>query len=699
MKKFLVITISAIAVIIIAFAVFVKIYVTPERVKGFIVPTAEKALHRKVHIGDIRISIFRGISLNDFSVKEADQTRDFVKCQEFVLKFKLLPLLSRQVVIDELRLVSPVVKIERGPDGKFNFEDIGKKEVPEEVKEEKPDEAGGLPISLTANKIAVVDAKFSVADSMKKLPDVKITTDIDISIKSADGSSIYSEGTVNLNVDELTLKKPSETHIRDIPAFLNYAVNYNLESKDIRVDKADLKIRGILASIKGDIKNLTASPEINIEVAIPKVKTAEVRDLAALFADLKGLALSGDIAADIKLNGEIKKTEALKANGIVTVDRVGITYNEIHAMLDGNVKFDETLMNIDLTATLDKNTAEIKGSIRDYMKDQKINLNLYSKHLALDALIPAGKPADKSPSGGKQTAAEKSGKEAGPLDLKLSADGQIKIDSAMFRNMTMSDFSMQYKFRDNRLDIPKLTARAGKGTIRATCLADLSRPGYAYIISGNIDSLHADEVVNTFFPKAKDTVFGLITFNLKMNGSGTLPESIKKNLAAEADFSIKEGRLTGANITKGLAQFLNIKELETIDLKQAKGTVRVINGIAALDSIFSSDDLSLDPKGNIGLDETLDLAFDLKLSPRLTDRAMSSAIGKYIKSDEGWGMVPLKVSGTFAQPSYMVDMQKAGKRIIKKEADKYIDKLLDTQSEKTKKELEPVRDLLKGILK
>ncbi len=78
---------------------------------------------------------------------------------------------------------------------------------------------------------------------------------------------------------------------------------------------------------------------------------------------------------------------------------------------------------------------------------------------------------------------------------------------------------------------------------------------------------------------------------------------------------------------------------------------------------------------------------------------MSSAIGKYIKSDEGWGMVPLKVSGTFAQPSYMVDMQKAGKRIIKKEADKYIDKLLDTQSEKTKKELEPVRDLLKGILK
>lgn len=697
MKKFLIITVSVIAVIIIAFAVFIKIYVTPERVKGFIVPTAEKALNRKVEIGDISIGIFKGIGLSDFAIKEADQTRDFVKCKEFVLKFKLLPLLSKRVLIDELKLVSPEVKIERGPDGKFNFEDIGKKEVPE-VKE-TPDVSGGLPISLTVNKISVQDAKFSLADAMKALPDLKSTADIDISIKSADGSNIFSEGTVNLNLDEITMGKPSGRHIRDIPAVLKYAVNYNLESGDIRIDKADLKVREILASLEGDIRKLKTSPEVNISATIPKVKTSEVMGLASMFADLKGLVLSGDIAADIKLNGEIKKTKDLKANGSVTLDSVGITYNEINAMLDGDVKFDEELMKIDLKATLDKNTAEIKGSVRDYMKDQKINLNIYSKHLAIDELIPAGKPDDKTSAGSKKTASDKPAKEAAPLNLKLTADGEIKIDSAAFRNMTMSDFKMQYKFRNNRLEIPELSAKAGRGELKVNSLVDLSKPGYIYNLLCNIDSLHADEIVNAFFPKAKDTVFGIITFNLKMNGSGTLPENLKKNLVADADFNIKDGKLTDANITKGLAQFLNIKELETIDLKQANGTVRVRNGIARLDSIFSSDDLAMDPKGNIGLNETLDLAFDLKLSPRLTDRAMSSKIGNYIKSDEGWGMVPLNVSGTFEKPYYMVDIEKAGKRIIKKEADKYIDKYLDKQSEKNKKELAPVRDLLKGILK
>ncbi len=106
----------------------------------------------------------------------------------------------------------------------------------------------------------------------------------------------------------------------------------------------------------------------------------------------------------------------------------------------------------------------------------------------------------------------------------------------------------------------------------------------------------------------------------------------------------------------------------------------------------------MDPSGKIGLDETLNLKFDLKLSPRLTDKAMmNSGIAKYIKNEEGWGMIPLKVSGTFEAPSYTVDIAKAGKRVIKKEADKLIDKLFDKEDSEKKQELEPVKDLLKGI--
>ncbi|MCK5427308.1 MAG: hypothetical protein KAJ34_06395, partial [Thermodesulfovibrionia bacterium] len=152
--------------------------------------------------------------------------------------------------------------------------------------------------------------------------------------------------------------------------------------------------------------------------------------------------------------------------------------------------------------------------------------------------------------------------------------------------------------------------------------------------------------------------------------------------------------------------FMNIDELKTIILKKAQGTVNIKNGIVRLDSIFASDDIALDPSGTIGLDETLNLAFDLKLSPRLTDMALKNpGIASYIKDEEGWGKIPLKVSGTFAKPSYSVDVAKAGKRIIEKKAQELLKDLFkkeggagEGEGEKLE-EKKPLQDIFKELFK
>ncbi len=704
MKKFLIISISIVVLIIVALFLFIKIYVTPERVKGFVVPTAEQALNRKIDIGDIKISIFKGIGLSDFAIKESDGTADFVKCREFVLKFKLLPLLTRQLVIDELRLVSPMVMIKRGKDGKFNFEDSGKKKKPEKAKKaETPGETGeegGLPISLLVNTIAISDARFSLEDRMQELPDLKSTTNVNISIESVDGSDISTKGSIDLKLDELVLKKPAEKRLKDIKASLTYAVNVNVETMNIRMDKVDLIFQEIPMSLTGTVKNLKTSPEIDIAFTLSKVQTSVVQKVLSSFADVKGLNLTGSVAAEVKLKGATDKIEAMKADGGLLLDKVGIAYNDINALVDGSVSFNEKTATIQITTTVGTNTAEIKGSVSSYFKNQDINLNVYSKKLLLHELIPAGAPEEKAPEKKKEAkpAPDKPAKEAEPLALTLTAKGEVKIDSAVFKEITMNNFYMKYQFKNNKLDIPELSAATQKGKVSLSSAVDLSKPGYTYRLTTNVESLEAVNFVNSFAPKAKDTVFGLLSLNLKMNGAGTLPDSMKKNLSADGDFNIAEGKITNAQITEKLALFLNTNELKSIDLQKGKGTFKARNKVVRLDSVFSSDSLSMDPSGDIGLDETLDLAIDLKLSPRLTDKAMSSSIGKYIKSDEGWGEIPLLVKGTFAKPSYTINIEKAGKRAIKKEADKFIDKLIEKKGG-DKEELAPVKDLLKGIFK
>lgn len=709
MLKKILLTISAlIIIIIIGLTVFIKIYITPERVKTFIVSAAEDALSRKVEIGEISISPFKGIEARDFSIKEIDGKTNFLKCKKFILKYQLMPLLARQVVIDELSLFSPEVRLVRDNEGTYNFQKIGMKKAAAEAEAEKEDDGSkALPISLLVNRIRFDNLKFTLTDLKKEIPDMKGTINLDTNIKSAGKSGLISKGTLDILLDELKAEKT----VKDISVSFDYEIAIDLEKGSINIKKADVTVQDVRASLKGSITDYKTSPKADISISVPMVKAASLQDLISPFIDMPDMKLSGKIAADIKVSGLPNKPETIKTDGMLRLSNLGITMDEISATLDGDIKFDKTLLSIDLKGTSGRNTAQIKGTVNDYLGEQKINLDIYSKKLFLDELIPAG--TKEKPSTSKSAKASAGLKEeAKPLDLKLSAKGEVKVDSADYKGLKMTNFYMKYGFKDNRLEIEKMTAEAGKGVLDLVSVIDMSRPGYTYNLSSNLDSLHADEVVNALFPKAKDTIFGLLSFNLKMNGAGTLPKSIKKNLVARGNFNIKNGRITNNPMTDKLALFLGVDELRTIDLNKAEGNVKIKNGVAKLESIFSSDDISMNPKGKIGLDETLNLKFDVSLSPELTNKALrNSSIANYIKDDEGWGQIPIKVAGTFSNPSYNIDIEKAGKRIIKKKARDLIEDILNIDRGKEKIPAEgeveeepgrqdiqkPLENLLKGI--
>jgi uncharacterized protein involved in outer membrane biogenesis len=54
MKKVLLIIIVLVALVIISLTVLIKIYVTPESVKAYLIPYAETALNRKVYFDKVK---------------------------------------------------------------------------------------------------------------------------------------------------------------------------------------------------------------------------------------------------------------------------------------------------------------------------------------------------------------------------------------------------------------------------------------------------------------------------------------------------------------------------------------------------------------------------------------------------------------------------------------------------------------------
>jgi len=155
--KVLAIVGSIVLVLLIILVVVAKVVITPERVRATVLPLAEEQLGRKVDFSGFGVSIFSGVTLEGFTIYEADGQQSFVSLEGLVLSPRILPLFTGRVVVDEVRLQKPRIVVVRNADGSFNFSSIGKADEvkPAETADAKPAEESGDGIDLLVSHVAV----------------------------------------------------------------------------------------------------------------------------------------------------------------------------------------------------------------------------------------------------------------------------------------------------------------------------------------------------------------------------------------------------------------------------------------------------------------------------------------------------------------------------------------------------------------
>ena len=134
MKKAVKVALIVLAVFVLFFiglSIFIKSFLSSDRLKGMILPQAEAVTGRKVNLDEIHVSLFKGIVAKGLSVKERDGQKDFIKVGEFILSYKLLPLLKKQVVLSKIEVASPSISIKKDKGGRYNFSDIIEKQAKE----------------------------------------------------------------------------------------------------------------------------------------------------------------------------------------------------------------------------------------------------------------------------------------------------------------------------------------------------------------------------------------------------------------------------------------------------------------------------------------------------------------------------------------------------------------------------------------
>jgi len=314
LSRILVTLVGLVCVVLIGLALFVHFYLTEDRVKALIIPPAEEALGRKVHIGSMDVGLFTGITVRDFSVKEDDGKTDFLSTREFVLRYNLWPLLQGAVVVSKVRLDEPRVCILRDKQGRFNFESLAFLAEGEENAEPEPgSEAGAaLPLALTVEQVKIDRAQVVVRDATGEIPDTDVRADLVVALDMGrDLASLSYKGNLSFVADLVYGEvKPNISGKSDFDQDrLGYAVDVILNDQKAR--------------LSGEVKNYAKVPDIRLDI------TSEAMDIDRLLALMAGLPAASE--AGEKRTPEVTKVSdqppgaalppGLRASGEVKVGR------------------------------------------------------------------------------------------------------------------------------------------------------------------------------------------------------------------------------------------------------------------------------------------------------------------------------------------------------------------------------------------
>ncbi len=405
--------------------------------------------------GDIRIAVLPAPALvaGDISFANPDgaASRHMVTLKSAEVRVALGPLLSGQIKVETVKLIEPVIHLERLADGSTNWQFPAS---------EKP-----------AGVSAATPSGAPAASGSETLPAVALDN---LSIEN--GTIIYKDGItgaaeriegLNARIAAASLKGPMETSggatVRGIPLTFDVNVGEIIHGRTVPFTvRAGTSKGGLKAQLGGTLVNLAALPKF--------------RGTVKLTGDSLGAALASFTDGDLPP----RLAQAFNISSEVTATAKDIELQKLEIGL-GPVR---------ATGDLSVDLAD-KPRISSRLEIAKIDLDSLLARRA-----PVSKPgSNKSPAGtGKAPAGTpkaKSSSAAAPIRFNLpkemEASAILSVDAIVFRDGIIRDALVNAKLADGLLTVSQISAQFPGGSDLAAAVK-LHTPGGVPAFSANLDS-------------------------------------------------------------------------------------------------------------------------------------------------------------------------------------------------------------------
>ncbi|GMQ87906.1 MAG: AsmA family protein [Gammaproteobacteria bacterium] len=348
-----------------------------------------------------------------------------------------------------------------------------------------------------------------------------------------------------------------------------------------------------------------------------------------------------------------------------------------NAMLDLKAGTDSIDLT-DLQLRLDDSTLKGHLSVTNFARPA-IRFGLQLDRIDVDRYLPPGSDAPPVP----PTAAVAAGAQMIPVDTlrALDVEGELTVGQLKVAGLRSSDISMKLVAKSGVVRVYPAKASMYEGNYKGDIKLDVRGRQPKIFMDERLSDIQVGPLLKDL--TGDDTLSGKTQAGAKLTASGQTPEEFTKTLNGKVDFKFTDGAVKGFNlaalIRKAQAK-LNGKPMPTdtgpnqTDFSSLSGTASITNGIIRnRDLMAMSPLLRIQGTGDINLPkESLDYLLTAKVVGSLEGQGGKGLVD--LKGIE----IPVRLSGTFADPEYSIQLDK----VLKKKTEKKIKKKLNKELEK-----------------
>ena len=713
-----------VVVLMVAAIIIVPQVVDPNDFRDDIVAKVKEATGRDLQInGEIELSLFPwlGLELGELKLSNAKgfDAAPFASIQQAAVKVRIMPLLSKQVEVDRILLDGLHLNLAKAKDGRTNWDDLAGAQKAQagdgtaelELRSERADSTAAMPLAgLAIGGVSVSNANINWRDE-------------------SNGQQLSIQQ-LNLQIGAIVPGQPVDLTLDFVVENQTPAIQANIQlsgTPHLSAKMDQLNINRLVLSVDATGDLLNGKPlKLKLETGVALNLHSQHLKLNGLQLDANSLRLSGDLEArdlanEPAFSGALKLAELNLREWLAEhemplpamADATALTHVALAMQLAGTAnRLDITKLALALD---DSNlTGELKiDKLASAMPAIGFNLNVdaidLDRYLPPPADEPAAAKTDKAAVAQLPTAQAPAAPAAPNLEgqpeaellpvallRQLDINGLFHIGRLTVKKLLAEEVELKIKARSGHLKVEQQVKRFYQGNLQAAVAIDVRGKEPLLQITKQATNIQAEPLLQDLIGDGRLRGAGRFSANLKTRGNSE--QAFRQHLDGDIGFRFEKGALKGIDLAQTLREtWAKIKgkpappasDKPETDFSELAGTATITQGVLVNEDLMvKSPFLRVDGKGQVDLVQE-------QLDYRLTTTIVKSIEGQGSSDMQDlMGVpVPIKISGSFANPKIRPAMDELAKRLL-------IGKVEQKIEEKLKGKLpDDVKDKLKGLFR